>query len=136
VKIYLDTSALVKRGIREPQTEAIKANLVWHEERGDELISSSLAWVETTRTIRARLDSESPTRVVELVELALSGVSECPIDESVIGLARRLGPASLRSVDAIHLATAILLDADLVIAYDDRLLAVATEFGLRCASPT
>ena len=55
--------------------------------------------------------------------------------ETVVSLARRIGPITLRSLDAIHLATATLIDADLVIAYDERLLLAAEELGFATASP-
>jgi predicted nucleic acid-binding protein len=45
-------------------------------------------------------------------------------------------PGHLRSADAIHLATAIRLQADLLVAYDTELLAAAVEAGLDVASPT
>jgi len=53
----------------------------------------------------------------------------------VVGVARRLGPSSLRSLDAIHLATASIMAADVVIAYDGRLLRAAEELGFRTLSP-
>ena len=135
MRVYLDSSALIKRSIDEPESNALEAALKRHIQLRDTLTSSSLAWVEVSRAIRLRVDSEKPARVAELVELALSAVDESPFDEAVVGLARRIGPGSLRSLDAIHLATAILVDADLVIAYDERLIAAAQEMGLRTASP-
>jgi len=53
----------------------------------------------------------------------------------VIDIAQRLGPATIRSLDAIHLASASLLGADLVCAYDERMLAAAEELGFRTSSP-
>jgi predicted nucleic acid-binding protein len=60
-----------------------------------------------------------------------------PIDEAVIHQAATLSPPSLRTLDAIHLATALSLGADLgiLIAYDERLLHAAAERGLPVASP-
>jgi PIN domain len=55
------------------------------------------------------------------------GVVERPIAADVVGLARRIGPHVLRSLDAIHLATAILVDADALITYDERLAAAARD---------
>lgn len=133
--VYVDSSALSKRSLEEIESDALDAALMAHVSDGDVLHASSLAWVEVSRSIRSRLEREAPARVIDLIELALSGIEESPIDESVVSLARRLGPANLRSLDAIHLATAVLLDADLVVAYDDRLVAAAEELGLATVSP-
>ena len=70
-----------------------------------------------------------------LTDLALSGVLEKPIGPEVIALARRVSPLVMRALDAIHLATAILIDADVIVSYDDRLIAAADEHGLSTASP-
>ncbi len=65
----------------------------------------------------------------------MSGIEEFPISEQVIDIAQRMSPASIRSLDAIHLASATLLGADLVCAYDQRLLGAAEELGFRTVSP-
>jgi len=65
----------------------------------------------------------------------LSGIDEFPITTQVVDIAQRLRPASIRSLDAIHLASATLLGADLVCAYDQRLLEGAEELGFRTLSP-
>lgn len=70
-----------------------------------------------------------------MVEETLGGITECPISAQVVSIARRLGPPSLRSLDAIHLASAAVLDVDLVCAYDQRMLAAAAELGFRTVSP-
>ena len=74
--------------------------------------------------------------VDNLVEVSLSGVLEKPITAEVIALARRLNPPVLRSLDAIHLATALLVDADVILAYDLRLIEAAAEHKIRTLSPT
>jgi predicted nucleic acid-binding protein len=60
-----------------------------------------------------------------------------PIDDGVVEAAAGLRPTSLRSLDAIHLATALSLDGDLgvMISYDERLNAAAREHALAVASP-
>ncbi len=133
--VYVDSSAVIKRGIREAETDQLLDELERWIVGGDRLMSSSLALVEVHRAMRSRLELEAPARVVDLIELALSGIEVSPMDESVVSLARRLGPGSLRSLDAIHLATAVLLDADLVVAYDSRLVAAAEELGFASLSP-
>ena len=132
---YLDSSALVKRGINERETVALGDFLDDSIARGDDLISSSLAVVEVSRALRSRREEWDPAQVARQIDVAMSGVSEHALTDSVLALARRLEPRALRSLDAIHLATAILLDSDVVVGYDDRLLAAAEEHGLRAVSP-
>ncbi len=98
-------------------------------------MSSTLAWVEVSRTIRKRLEVEPPRRVIDLIETALTGIYEFPINTQVIDIAQRLGPAKLRSLDAIHVASANLLGVDLICGYDQRLLVAAEEYGFRTLSP-
>lgn len=61
--------------------------------------------------------------------------SERLITQYVISVARRVAPARLRSLDAIHLATAIVLDVDEVIAYDERLIGACRHNGLAVRAP-
>lgn len=65
----------------------------------------------------------------------MSGIIEFPITDHVVSIAARLGPTALRSLDAIHLAAATLMNTDLVCAYDQRLLQAASELGFRTISP-
>jgi len=135
VRIYLDSSALVKRGLLEDESSELGNWLASRVADGDILLSSALSWVEVSRAIRTRLDDASPTEVVDLIEVALSGLLEVPMGEQVVSLARRLGPTGLRSLDAIHLASATLVGADLLCAYDARLLVSAAELGFATHSP-
>lgn len=135
MRVYLDSSALVKRAIRETESDAlIDAIHEWILE-GSQLVSSTLAWIELTRTIRSRRESEAPQEIIRLIDNAVAGVDESQMSETVADIARRIGPASLRSLDAIHLATATLIGADLVCAYDRRLLMSAEELGFRTITP-
>lgn len=133
--VYADSSALVKRALQEAESGPLVETLAGYVESGARLFSSSLGTIETTRIIRHRLDRVDPFTVVDLIGAALSGIIEYPITEQVASVASRLGPFSLRSLDAIHLATATLLSADLVCAYDQRLLVAASELGFRTISP-
>lgn len=133
--VYVDSSALSKRALDEPESDALEAALTRFMAEDAVLMSSTLTWVEVSRSIRSRLDAEPPTDVVDLVDTALSGVVEFPISDQVVGLARRLGPSTLRTLDAIHLASATLLGVDVVLAYDRRMLVAASELGFRTMSP-
>ncbi|WP_173923200.1 type II toxin-antitoxin system VapC family toxin [Agromyces sp. Marseille-P2726] len=134
--IYLDSSALLKRVVAEAESPAMDASTRDAVAAGHVIASSTLAWIEVTRALRSRLDSVDPRLIARLSDNALSGVQEAPIVPEVTAVARRIGPPTLRSLDAIHLATATLLEADEVWAYDRRLLDAAAGLGIVTTSPS
>ena len=136
MRVYLDSSALIKRSIAEAESDAVEATIGEHVAAGDVVVTSSLAWIEVSRALRSRpADGVDDGLVQDSIDAALSGVAEHLITAEVVGLARRVGPRPLRTLDAIHMATAVLLDADLVVAYDDRLLDAFRHNGLAVATP-
>lgn len=94
--------------------------------------SSALLGVEAVRACR-RLGEA----VADAAEARLSDVALVPMDDAVLASARRLDPSELRSLDAIHLATALSIGTDLgaLFSYDDRLTAAAKAAGLPVLSP-
>ena len=137
MRVYFDSSALIKRSVQEAESDAVEAAFDRYVAEDAVIISSSLAWVEVSRALRTRLDSGSygEDEIHDAVEGALAGVAERLITEEVIGLARRVAPPLLRTLDAIHVATAIVLDVDEVVAYDDRLIDACRSNGLTTAVP-
>src|SRR5690554_3566831 len=136
MRVYLDSSALIKRALLEDESSSLIAAIERYVDASATLLSSTLSWVEVSGSLRSRLDSEPPAEVADRINVALSGIVECPISDEIIGVACRLGgPSTLRSLDAIHLATATLIGADLVCAYDKRLLTSAPESGFRRFRP-
>jgi predicted nucleic acid-binding protein len=133
--IAFDTSALVKRVIDEPGWEAVDELMDDLFARDQPMIMSALATIEVSRTVRSRHESRHPKSWGELTAIALSGVSEIPIEGAVTSLARRIGSASLRSLDAIHLSTALVMNADYLVTYDRRLASVAEEMGVEVLAP-
>ena len=96
-------------------------------------VSSALIRVEATRAC-ARYGAKYVSRA----ELALARLAIVPVDDAVLRLAAELDPPALRSLDAIHLATALSLGADLgvLVTYDLRLQAAARDAGVNVAAPT
>ena len=133
--VYVDSSALIKRVVAEPESEGLDLALAGHVADQNVLVSSSLAWVEVERALRSIVSSNPHFDVGESARVAMSGVAERVIGADVVSLARRIEPPVLRTSDAIHLATAVLLDADLVITYDDRLTAAARRNSLDVVAP-
>jgi predicted nucleic acid-binding protein len=133
--VYVDSSALLKRVLSERQSAAVADALQAHAARRDLLTSSSLAWLEVARALGRvrelvpRLDLRTTTAD------ALAGIAELPLDEEVLTSARTVGGHLLRSIDAIHLASALGVGADVVMTFDDRLAAAAEAEGLEVAAP-
>jgi predicted nucleic acid-binding protein len=126
---YLDSSAIVKLVLAEAETPA----LVRYLRRRQPLVSSALARTEVRRA--ALVNGE---RVLARADRILEGLEFVRVSDWVLRAAGTLPPMSIRSLDAIHLATALQLGPDLgrVVAYDDRLLDAARANGLRTAQPT
>lgn len=126
--LYLDASALVKLVQAEAETEALLAELA----RWPEQVTSVIADVELRR---AALRSG---HALERVEEVLARVALLAFDEPVRGLAGRVGSPLLRSLDAIHLASALSLADELggFCCYDQRLAADARQAGLTVVIPS
>lgn len=129
--IYLDTSAVVKLIRREAASDDL---IDWLAARHPELIvSSTLTEVELSRAIR-----RSEPELLSTVPAALQRLALYDVDEAVRATAAAYEDPMIRSLDAIHLATAdAILGDDLtaLVAYDKRLLAAAESVGLPTASP-
>lgn len=134
MRIYLDSSALLKRVIDEPESEDVRLLLDQHVADKNLLVSSQLAWIEVSRAIRRRFDLGYAVALDHLDD-AMSGIVEYPITDEVQILAERLNPNMLRSLDAIHVASAMLAGTHLMVTYDDRMVDAAVLNGLRCVAP-
>jgi len=125
--LYLDSSAIVKLVDREPETaalvEVVRADPI--------LISSALAWTEVGRAVR-RVGG-STARAEEV----LGAIALVPIDDGIIRSAATLSLATLRTLDALHLATALTLAPDVsrLVTYDGRLAEAASSAGLDVVAP-
>ncbi len=126
--IYIDTSALLRVVFPDDTTPAVQALL---DDPAIRLISSTLLRVEARRgTVR-----RAPRRLPR-VDVLLRSVEAVGIDDAVIEAASRLPDPMLRSLDALHLATALLIreDVEALLTYDDRLADAARAHGLAVAS--
>ena len=126
--LYLDSSALVKVMVPEPESRALREALrSWPE-----LVSSVVAEIEVERVGR-RLGGGAIRRARSV----LARIAHVELDEEVRRRAAALGPAELGTLDAIHLATALTLGDDLgaLCAYDTRLLDAAAATGVDVVAP-
>lgn len=128
--IYLDSSAVVKLVRKEPGTEALVA---WLNARaGVPLLSSALVDVEVPRALRRSAPAALPG-----VPGTLARLYRLEVDATVRAAAASFPGAGLRSLDAIHLATALQVGGELqsFVAYDSRLRMAADAAGLPVACP-
>jgi predicted nucleic acid-binding protein len=128
--IYLDTSAVAKLVVEEAESAQLAA---WLDSRPDApLVTSTLTRVELLRAARRRGGPTVPRAVALLAELAV-----VPLGDPVVETAALLDPAELRTLAALHTATAALLGADMcaLVTYDARMAAAAGAAGLPVASP-
>ncbi|HJX27993.1 MAG TPA: type II toxin-antitoxin system VapC family toxin [Thermoanaerobaculia bacterium] len=128
--LYLDSSALVKLVLPEAESAALLESLAAWPVR----LSSELARVEVVRAVRRA--TQDPA-VEQRAEEVLAGLHLMKIDSEILGRAARLEPRTLRSLDAIHLASALSLGEDLgaIVIYDNGLATAATDRGLTVVTP-
>ncbi|MGE2835358.1 type II toxin-antitoxin system VapC family toxin [Mycobacterium sp. SMC-4] len=131
--IYADTSALTKLLVAEAESSDLRAFLTAQLDRDESIVTSALSRVELMRAVARVAVPGLPERARYL----LDGVDVLPITDSVVTLAETIGPATLRSLDAIHLAAAFQVRNELTafVAYDRRLLEGCREIGFATQSP-
>ena len=127
--IYLDSSAIVKLVVAEPESAVLRGELAKHPE----WVSSALARVEVLRALDR---SEAPAATVRYAKEILDRIALVGLDEPILDAAATVGPPGLRSLGAVHLATAVsLAGLEAFVAYDRRLLSGAAAAGLVVLSP-
>lgn len=125
---YLDSSAVIKLVIAEPESAALRQFV----RRRRPLVTSALARTEVLRAVMPAGEAavSRGREVLHVLDLVR-------VNDRVLDAAASLMPAEIRSLDAIHLATAQLLGEDLgrVVTYDERMVDAAKHLGLPTASP-
>ena len=123
---YLDASAIVKLVLDEPDSLSM---LRWYHE-SDRVVTSRVGVVETRRAA-SRRDGDPAQLAAVIGQL---GIFE--LDDDIDRRASAIGPQSLRTLDAIHLATAMSIPGlDSFVTYDDRLAEAARAVGLPVVRP-
>jgi len=128
VATYLDSSAIVKLAVREPESLALRRYL----RRRQPLVSSAFARTEVLRALLPA-GEEAMTRgraVLQRIDLVR-------VNDRILNAAGLLRPPQLRSLDAIHLVTAQELGDELhaLVSYDDRMVTAAKRLGYRIVQP-
>jgi hypothetical protein len=127
--VYLDSSAFVKLVVEEAETTALRSYVAGIPARRT---SSVLLRTEALRAVR-HLGPDALATVRE----GLRRVDLIAIDDRILDVAGTLEPGVLRTLDAIHVATALAVGDDLqaIVSYDDRMIAAARLMGLPTATP-
>jgi len=128
--VYLDTSALAKLVLDEDESPALQA---WLAAQPGLHATCDLSRTETVRAVGRMAPAALPKAHDLLRQMTIGEVSQ-----DTFASASRLGPPGLRSLDAIHLASALELgDAlDAFVTYDKRLAEAATMLGLPVVAPS
>lgn len=124
---YVDASALTKLVLDEPDSIAMRR---WYVE-SEHVLCSRIGIVETRRAVGRRLHDEAHLDVV------IRSVEIVEFDADIARQAATIAPTSLKTLDAIHLASAVRLGAavDAFVTYDDRLAEAARAAGLPVVRP-
>ncbi|MBJ7458809.1 MAG: type II toxin-antitoxin system VapC family toxin [Thermoleophilaceae bacterium] len=131
--IYVDSSALFKLIWPEPESKALLAVIA-----DEELVSSDLLVTELRRTaVRHAPPNLQPFKrvLLERADAICSDVDLIPVDTELLLAAGELEPISLRSLDAIHIASALSAEADGFLTYDRRQSDAARSVGLTVLAP-
>lgn len=127
--VYLDTAAAAKLLVEEPESSAVAG---WLDERiasGETIVSNLLLETELRRfAVREQLPQVTVTEVLDRVDLVEP-------DRALFHEAGILPDHTLRSLDALHLATVLRLDAASLLTYDLRLAEAAGALGVRVVAP-
>jgi predicted nucleic acid-binding protein len=126
---YVDSSAIVKLAVAEPESKALRRYL----SRRQPLVSSALARTEVARALMP-----SGREAVTRGEDVLRRIQLLRVNDHVLRDAGRLEPTDFRSLDAIHLASARHLGPSVkqIVTYDERMAEAARASGWSVAAPS
>lgn len=118
----------MKLALREPEEKALRAEMA----KWEGYVSSALLGLEAIRACSRHRGEYARDAREWLLDVAL-----LPLDDTVLHRATELAPVALRSLDALHLATALSVrdDIGVMLTYDHRLAQAAQDQGLRVAAP-
>jgi uncharacterized protein len=118
----------VKLVVAEAESAALAAAIA-----DDAAVASVVAGIELRRAVQRRIGAQA----FDAVDALIDAVAQIPLSEAIATKAARLEPPELRTLDAVHLASALEVGADLdaFVCYDERLAAAASRAGLAVLMP-
>jgi uncharacterized protein len=134
--LYLDSSALMKLVVEEPESAALAARV-----RESLIASSELVLGEVPRAVHRLVSGRRTSErdaLLRTTETPLEGIALVPVEREILVRAGGFREAYLRALDAIHIAAALTLADVLVgfLTYDDRQVEAAHAAGLSVLSPS
>lgn len=132
MRCYLDSSALAKLVLRERETSSLRGYL----KKSTMRLTSAISEVELRRAV-ARADANANANADVAAQRVLSVVAQVEVTRDVLKGAATVMPTTLKSLDALHLATALLVasDLDVFVTYDSQLGAAAATAGFVVVQP-
>lgn len=126
---FLDSSAVTKLVVVEPESDALTKRLT-----GQVLVGSALVVTEVSRAVHRTIGRAHDAVLAEVLDL----IDLVVVDSGILTAAAGLEPPSLRTLNAIHLASALVLvdRMEALISYDDRLLEAARAAGIPVERPS
>lgn len=128
--IYVDTSAALKLVITEPETAKLAAWMTMRSSAGDRFVAGMLLFTELHCAVNRRAGIDSIG-----INVLLRALDVADVDRHDFTIAAAM-PGRLRSADALHLAVALRLQADVMVTYDYELAAAGKAAGLMIETPT
>lgn len=126
--IYADTSALAKLVVAEAETPALRE---WISRQDARLVTNVIGVVELRR-LAARISQQA----LDTATLLLARIDRVALTPAALALAGQLPPPEVRTLDALHIASAAeLLELQAVLTYDRRMADAAVGYGLPVESP-
>lgn len=127
--IYLESSAAVKLMLSEAESGALAQYCNELVSDDNTLVTGAITETELRRAAeRARIPQVTATAILDRLDVA-------DMERSIFTSAGVLSGAQLRSLDALHVAAALYLNAEMLISYDHRQIEAATANGLHTVSP-
>lgn len=126
---YIETSALAKLLFHETETDRLARHLDDLTAKDHSIVSSALTETELRRAaVREHVPQSAVTAILDRIDLL-------DPDRSIFVAAGTLPGPHLRSLDALHIASAVRANADVMLSYDQRQIDAAEEAGVRTLSP-
>ena len=139
MRIFIDTSALAKRYVQEPGSEELEELIL---SIATEIFVSTLAFVEFASAMGRKLRNKEMKkaevgRAVKELEKDWSELfTKIPLEDTLAEAAASIAVEhSLKGADAVHIASAQLMGADLFVASDNKLIAAAKKIGINSYNP-
>lgn len=127
--IYIDSSALTKLVVPEYETESLRR--YFRTTESGQAATSELTVVELRRAALRR----GVEALADVIEQTLSRVDTASLTQGTLQRAAALRPPALRTLDALHVATALELRITTVVTYDQRMAQACRANGLKAVSP-